>query len=98
MPAFDAKDALTNATANLNASDLLEHKLIKDNKDLLWQMGSSEALVEVWEPSTWPDGEDYTQLQVVGVHEIQPHLTQNQKIENPCLYDGPGGKNRRRAS
>lgn len=88
VPAFDAKVALTNATANLKASDLLEHKLIKDNKVLLWQMGSSEALVEVWEPSTWPDGEDYTQLQVVGVREIQPHLTQNQKIENSVYMMG----------
>ena len=74
-------DCMRYLTANADPFTILEDPMIKMETDLLWRLGAAESPIDLFDKTTWGDG-DFTPLQNI-VHTIiaiQP--TQNQQVEN----------------
>ena len=74
---INTRDCLDYLTEKADPKKILEDPLIKSNKNLLWQMASTEAPVNLYDSSTWPTGADFTPIVDVVHATIVPHMCQN---------------------
>ena len=68
--------------ASKHTEKILADPLIKDNKDLLWQMAAANQPVDLFDATTWPSGVDFEPLCDMIHAMIAPHMCQNQRIES----------------
>ena len=78
----DTRACLEYLTENVDPMKVLNDPLIKDNKELLWQMAAADPPVDLFDPTTWSSEVDYKPLCDVIHAYIAPHMCQNQRIES----------------
>ena len=64
----------------LDTQKLLENPLVVKHWKDIENMAQAEALVDIYDKSTWGDG-DYTELLNTVVSQILPHMVNNQRME-----------------
>jgi hypothetical protein len=69
-------------TAVADLQQILELPIIKENKDLLWKMATSNQPVNCVDDSTWFYGIVFSSLVGVVRNVITPHMCQHQQLES----------------
>jgi hypothetical protein len=86
LPPFKIKtdECLEYLTEGVDPFELLQIPLIRDNKDLLWQMAlqTSDTTVDIFDSETWSEGRNFEPVLNVVHKRVAAHCCHGQGVEN----------------